>query len=316
METRFGLPFDLLTDVMEQVRLEGTVYFQAELRSPWGLSIAREGRSPFYAVTQGRCELRVRGIRSPWIVTAGDFVLIPHGAAHTVRSEAGVPLVDFNDFFASHPMDERGCVHHAGPGELTRVTGGFFSAGSLRFNPLFAALPPVIHLKGDSPQVQNWLAPTLRFINAEIEQPSQGSRTVLRRLADVLFIQAVRAVLAAAPADASGWLRGLSDARVARALALIHESYAEPWTMESLARAAGMSRTLLAVRFRNLVGDPPMTYLERWRVTRAANLLRSTDQPIARVAEAVGYASDPVFAKAFKRVTGQPPGRYRRGEGE
>ncbi|MEF9942945.1 MAG: AraC family transcriptional regulator, partial [Burkholderiaceae bacterium] len=255
MSSPSGWPFDLLTDVMEQVRLEGTVYFHAELHSPWGLSIEREGRSPFYAVTEGRCELRVLGVDSPLPVGAGDFVLLPHGTPHTVDSEAGVSRVDFDDFFAAHPMDERGRIVRAGPGELTRVTGGFFSAGSLRSNPLLTALPPVIHLKGDSPQVQNWLAPTLHFIEAEIENPSQGSRTVLRRLADVLFIQAVRAVLAAAPPDASGWLRGLSDVRVARALALIHENYAQPWTMASLARAAGMSRTLLAVRFRSLVGD-------------------------------------------------------------
>jgi AraC-like DNA-binding protein len=305
-------PFDLLTDLMEQVRLEGTVYFHVELHAPWGLEIAREGRSPFYFVSQGRAELRVRGLRGVRVIEAGDFVLLPRGAAHTVRSGPDALLVGFDDFLATHPMDARGQVRLGGRGPATLVTGGFFSCDALRANPLFAALPELIHLKGGSPEMQEWLAPTLAFIEAERAHPAQGGRTVLRRLADVLFIQAVRAVLAQSRTDTSGWLRGLSDARVARALALLHEGYQQPWTLDSLARASGISRTLLAVRFRELVGEPPMRYLERWRTTRAASLLRETRLPVGLVGAEVGYGSEAVFAKAFKRVHGVPPGRYRR----
>ena len=297
---------------MEQVRLEGTVYFHAELPGPWGLDIAREGRSPFYFLAEGRAELRVRGLRGTRLVETGDFVLIPRGTAHTVRSGPGALLVGFDDFLATHPMDATGRVRLEGRGPLTRVTGGFFSCDALRANPLFAALPALIHLKAGTEPMREWLAPTLAFIEAEQAHPAQGGRTVLRRLADVLFIQAVRAVLAEAPHDASGWLRGLSDARVARALALLHERYAEPWALDSLARAAGISRTLLAVRFRELVGEPPMRYLERWRMTRAATLLRESSLPIALVGAELGYGSESVFAKAFKRVHGAPPGRFRR----
>ena len=307
--------FDLLTDLMEQVRLEGTVYFHAELPAPWGLEIAREGRSPFYFLAEGRAELRVRGLRATHVIEAGDFVLIPRGTAHTVRSGPDALLVGFDDFLATHPMDAAGRVRLRGRGPLTRVTGGFFSCDSLRANPLFAALPALIHLKADSEQMREWLAPTLAFIEAEQDHPAQGGRTVLRRLADVLFIQAVRAVIAQSPHDASGWLRGLSDARVARALALLHERYAEPWTLDSLARAAGISRTLLAVRFKQLVGEPPMRYLERWRMTRAATLLRETRLPVGLVGAELGYGSEAVFAKAFKRVHGAPPGRFRRASG-
>jgi transcriptional regulator GlxA family with amidase domain len=130
-------------------------------------------------------------------------------------------------------------------------------------------------------------------------------------MADVLFIQAVRAYAAQAE-GATGWLRGMSDRRIAHALALLHEHYAEAWTLERLGREVGMSRTSLAVRFRELVGEAPMAYLTRWRVTRAGNLLRSQDLDLERTAGLVGYASGTVFAKAFKRVTGQAPGRYRR----
>ncbi len=309
--SRDAAPFDLLTDVMEQVRLEGTVYFGAELHAPWGIAVVRQGRAPFYAITEGRCEIQVGSRGAVRQVQAGDFVLLPNAAPHVVRSGAGAMVVPFDDWLQTHPMDRRGDTRHSGPGAVTRATGGFFSVDPLRTNPLFGALPRVIHLRGSSPHVQQWLEPTLRLVNAELASELQGARTVLRRLADVLFIQAVRAY-AKGQRGAAGWLRGLGDPHVGRALMLLHERYAEPWTLEALAQAVGTSRTGLAVRFKALVGEAPMAYLTRWRITRAANLLREQRGSLARVAERVGYQSDTVFAKAFRRVTGHSPGRYRR----
>jgi AraC-like DNA-binding protein len=306
-----ALPFDVLTDVMEQVRLEGTVYFSAELRAPWGISIVRSGRAPFYAVTAGECELQVGRRGAVRRVGAGDFVLLPGAAPHVVRSGKDALVVPFDDWLQAHPRDRRGAARHAGPGAATRVTGGFFSVDPLRINPLFGALPPLIHLRGADPRVRASLAPTLRLVEREIAAGALGARTVLQRLADVLFIQAVRLHGDDSNA-AAGWLRGLADPRVGRALALLHERHAEPWTLESLAREVGASRTLLAVRFRELVGEPPMAYLTRWRITRAANLLHGARRPLARVAEEVGYRSDTVFSKAFRRVTGYSPRQWRR----
>jgi AraC-like DNA-binding protein len=240
-------------------------------------------------------------------------VLLPGGAPFVVRSGPDANVVPFDEFLATHPMDQRGYIRHDGPGPRTRVTGGFFSTQALKMNPLFAALPPLIHLRGTDPHVQRWLQPTLAFMDAEIAAGEQGARTVLRRLADVVFIQAVRAYIAGQDRATRGWLRGLTDRRVARALAAIHERYAEPWTLDALAHEAGMSRTAFAVTFKALVGESPMAYLQRWRVLRAANALRSDGLSLTRAAEAVGYPSGVVFAKAFKRVTGESPGRYRRG---
>jgi transcriptional regulator GlxA family with amidase domain len=191
------------------------------------------------------------------------------------------------------------------------VTGGFFSTDVARLNPLLSALPPVIHLRGNEPQVRRWLEPTLAFIHAEVAAGARGAATVLRRLAEVLFIQAVR-VYAQQQGGAASWLRGLADPRIARALTLIHARYAEPWTLDTLARAAGLSRTLLAVRFKALVGESPINYLARWRITRAAGELRGSRDSLERVAERVGYPSAAVFSKAFRRVTGEAPGRWRR----
>lgn len=305
-------PFDLLTDVMEQIRLEATVYFSLESYSECALAIARRARSPFYAITAGRCELvhdrRVHQLE------AGDFVLLPSGAPHVMRRTRASSVVALDDWLKLHPKNESGYIHIAGDGPVLRITGGFFSFDALKSNPMFNALPPIIHLRGADPQVRGWLEPTLRFIHAEIDRPTQGSQTVLRRMADVLFIQAVRAY-AAQNGCTSSWLTGLRDPRVARALALLHERYAEPWTLDRLAHAAGSSRTALAVRFKELVGESPMSYLTRWRITRAANRMRSERINLSRIAESVGYRSDAVFAKAFRRIIGESPGRYRRGAG-
>jgi len=307
-----GLPaFDVLSDVMEQVRLEATVYFSAELHAPWGIAVARRGRAPFYAVTEGRCELVVG--RRVLRVQAGDLLLLPNAAPHVARSGRDARAMPFDAWLAAHPMDARGSTVQAGGGAVTRVTGGFFSTDVARLNPLFAALPPVIHLRGSAPQVRRWLEPTLAFIHAEVAAREQGAATVLRRLADVLFIQAVR-VHAQQQGGAASWLRGLADPRIARALTLIHARYGEPWTLEALARAAGLSRTLLAVRFKALVGESPMNYLTRWRITRAAGELRTSRDGLERVAERVGYPSAAQFSKAFRRVTGESPGRWRRAD--
>jgi AraC-like DNA-binding protein len=302
-------PYDLLTDVMEQIRLEATVYFVLESRSPCAISIARPGRSPFYAVTAGTCTL-VHG-RKVYQLRDGDFVLIPSGAPHVMRGATDAPIVELDEWMRLHPKNESGYIRIDGPAPPLCITGGFFSFAALKANPMFDVLPPVIHLRGDDPHVQEWLQPTLRFIHAEIACGHQGSQTVLRRMADVLFIQAVRAY-AAQHACAASWLRGLSDARVSKALSLLHERYAEPWSLDSLAREIGTSRTVLAVRFKELVGEAPMTYLARWRITRAANQMRQERISLSRLAESVGYGSDAVFSKAFRRITGQSPGQYRR----
>jgi AraC-like DNA-binding protein len=302
--------FDVLTDVMDQVRLEGMVYFSAELHAPWGIAIDRRGRTPFYAVTAGDCEILLEPGGPAHRMRTGDFALLPNAAAHVVRSGPGAIVVPFDDWHATHPMHPDGSTVHAGRGASTCVTGGFFSVAAIRTNPLFGALPPLILLRGDDPAVVRWLQPTLAFIHAEAGARLQGGRTVLRRMADVLFIQAVR-IHAAQQHGAASWLRGLAEPRVAHALALIHARYAQPWTLEALAREAGASRTLLAVRFRALVGETPMNYLARWRVTRAANRLRAEPISLERLAEQVGFGSVTVFSRAFRRHMGMTPGKYR-----
>jgi AraC-like DNA-binding protein len=305
--------FDVLTDVLEQVRLAGTLYFSAELRAPWGVSVRPEGRAPFYIVARGSCLLEVDGEPGALTLAAGDLALLPRAHPHVIRSDAKAPPVPFGRFVKEHPMDERGFVQcDGGKGPTSTLVGGFFLSQELEATPLLSALPAVVHLRADDRDVASWLEPTLRYIGVEMSSRTHGSRSVLNRLADILFIQAVRTVLSTGAPVHAGWLKGLSDGQVARALARMHEHYAKPWTLTSLAREIGTSRTVLASRFRTLVGVSPMAYLTRWRMLHAARLLREPRAGVAQVAEKVGYTSEAAFAKAFKRTLGRTPGKVRR----
>ena len=199
-------PFDLLTDVMDQVRLESTVYFRTVCNGAYGIRIAKRERTPFYAIQEGEAEIRLDSGKI-YHASAGDLLLLPNAAPHVIGSGTDVPVLDLQDWIALHPMDRTGTVLALrGNGPITRVTGGFFDIDALRINPLFGALPEVIHLKATDAGVQRWLTPTIDFIHAELDAGMQGAQTVLRRMADVLFIQAVRAYAAQHTCPAS-WLR-------------------------------------------------------------------------------------------------------------
>jgi Cupin len=224
--------FDVLTDVLEQVRLAGTLYFSAELRAPWGVSVRPEGRAPFYVVSRGSCLLEVDGEPKARVLAAGDLAVLPRAHAHVLRSDSKAHPVPFGKFVKDHPMDERGFVHcDGGNGPTSTLVGGFFLSQELEATRLLSALPAVVHLRADDRDIASWLEPTLRFIGAEMDSRLHGSRSVLNRLADILFIQAVRAFLSTGEPIHAGWLKGLSDGPVARSLALMHAHYAKPWTL-------------------------------------------------------------------------------------
>ena len=298
-------------------RLKGTVYFSAELRAPWGLTLPQRPRAPFYVVMRGQCEITPNDAASPSAsLGPGDLVILPGGTAHTLASSAAAAAIPLTQFVARHPMDERGHVKALeGKGPTTSLIGGFFELERAP-EPLVSILPTMIHLPGDDAEVSAWLEPTLRSIAHESAQALPGRDVVLNRLADVLFVRAVRAYLLKMTATGEtarpSWLRGLTDSRIAQALAEIHRAPEQDWTLAQLASRAAMSRTVFAQRFRALVGQTPVSYLAMWRMQKAAYLLEMRTLSIAQVAERVGYTSELAFAKAFRRVIGTPPGAYAR----
>ncbi|HEX7927694.1 MAG TPA: AraC family transcriptional regulator [bacterium] len=303
---------DALTDLLAEVRLQGTLYFRATLGGEWGVRFQRRGRAPFYIVTQGQCLVELEGRATPIVLRTGDLLILPRGQAHVLKSSPGAPVMEREEFNARHPMNARGQAFlGVGKQPVTVLDGGFFASDETERSALVEALPPVLHLKASDGRVASWLEPTLRFIAVEREEGQQGSQAVLSRLADILFVQAIRAHLKEAPPRRAGWLRGLADPQIAEALAAMHRHPEQNWTVLSLARHVGMSRTAFSSRFARLVGTPPLHYLAQWRVHRAAQILRTEGARLGAVAERVGYGSEPALSRAFKRIMKTAPGHYR-----
>jgi len=308
---------DVLTDVLETVRVVAACYGRMEATAPWGIQIRSGEDAKFHVVLEGRARLLVEGSDEPIELSAGDIVALPHGHAHSLIDDPSVVTPS-----VAQPLEELLVCRARGDGSVFRVGGGGESAtivsGRFRFedrrnNPLLSVLPPVITLKGEMGKSVRWLEPTLKFIACEAASGRPGSQTVIARLADVLFIQIVRGHLASLPANGSGWLGALADAQIGAALGHIHQNPEQDWTVQSLASKVAMSRSAFASRFMRLVGEPPLSYVTRWRMQKAAGMLREGKQTLAEVAAQVGYDSEAAFSKAFKRAVGSAPGAYRRG---
>lgn len=313
---------DPLADVLASVRLTGAVLFAVEGAAPWAAEAPPAGAIAgrvmpgadhvleFHAVTRGRCLGGIVG-EPPVALQAGDVICFPHGDAHVLSSEAGLraPPTD-PAVVGGGPAP---FILRIGAGEpADRLVCGFLGCDLRPFNPLLAALPRVLVAHDHAGPHGGWLWRLAEAAEAEARRPRPGGAGVLARLTEVMFLEVVRRHLEALPPDRGGWLAGLRDPQVGRALAAIHAEPGRGWSLGALARAAGASRTALAERFAGLVGAPPMAYLARWRMQVAAGLLAGTEAAVAEVAARVGYGSEAAFSRAFKRATGAPPAAWRR----
>jgi len=306
---------DVLTDVLESIRVRSFISGRLELSAPWGVR-KDSGHPGFFVVTRGSCWLDVDGGPTRVQLSGGDFVLLPKAQGHSLRDALDTPVRSMMDVLRDCPM-RKGCqpggvFQYGGGGAVTTVVGGRFEIENADNNPLLASLPPIIHIEGDGGSPVQWLETTLQFVAAEMAAGQPGTSTIVSRLADILFVQAIRAHLTRCQSRGNGWLRALVDPQVGQALALIHEQPDAAWTVESLAARVAMSRSAFAARFAHLVEEPPLTYLTRWRMIKAAGLLRTGTASIGEIAARVGYDAEAAFSKAFKRWNGVAPGAYRR----
>jgi AraC family transcriptional regulator, alkane utilization regulator len=303
---------DVLTDVLETVRVGAACYGRVEAAAPWGIGVeADEEDAKFHVVLRGECWLEVAD-QEPVHLNGGDLVALPHGHAHTLRDALGSPVRPLSELITAPTGKCQAAITTGGDGVTATLVSGSFHFEDRRNNPLLAVLPPLIVLPGELGRNVHWLEPTLKFIACEAVSERPGAQTVVSRLADVLFIQIVRGFLATLPPGASGWLGALGDSQIGSALGLIHQSPELDWTVQSLAARVAMSRSAFASRFARLVGEPPLAYVTRWRMQKAAGLLRQSSATLADIAERVGYDSEAAFSKAFKRAVGSAPGAYRR----
>jgi AraC-like DNA-binding protein len=301
---------DVLSDMLDTVRLETTVFAQTWLRPPWGIRADRREQFAFHVLPRGGGRLEVEGL-DPVDVGAGDVVMLAPGRSHALRDRPNSPVRDLRDLLAEGAFDPRP-EDSTVDAEATYLICGCFRFADVRGDRLISALPTLIHVRGDDAAAGPWLAQTVRVLADEATADRPGATTLVNRLCDALFVYVLRSHLAALPHDETTWLRALVDPPIGEALRLIHAEPAAPWTVAKLAAGVGMSRSAFAARFTDLVGEAPMAYVIRWRLRTAAVALRTTRRDVAEVAASAGYESTAAFSKAFRRLIGEPPGAYRR----
>ncbi|MBB3730826.1 AraC family transcriptional regulator [Nonomuraea dietziae] len=306
---------DILTEALSSMRTGRPTSVRTDGRAPWGLRLPPVAGAGFHVVLYGTCwlvPLEDAGDQvEPIALSPGDVVFLRDGRGHILADHPSTPAeVERPEQF--QPGSPIGTVRVGGDGALTSLLCGNYHLDQGRPHPLVRQLPEVIHLRtrhGHHPE----LSAAVQLLGAELENPRIGSDGIVPTLIDSLLLYVLRAWLEVQPpAAAKGWAAALGDSAVAPALAAIHDNPSAPWTVESLAERAGLSRAAFARRFTALVGEPPMAYLTRWRMTTAARLLRESDTPLAAVAAQAGYGSEFAFAKAFKREYSMAPGGYRR----
>ncbi len=302
---------DVLSEVMSLLRTQGQLYGRLELSAPFGLRFpGNEGVC--LIVTRGSCLLAVDD-GTPIPLVGGDFVFLPAPESYTLlsgpkeRVRSAVDLVKPEEFHRSR------LITHGGDGVPTSVIAGCFRFASPESEMLVEHLPAIVHLPASSHDTP-WFGSTLQHLAAETQGDHPGSAAIVDRLAEVLFVQAMRSQIRTMLGDESpSWLRAITDPQIGEALRLMHAEPSRDWTVTTLARGVSMSRSAFAERFRRLVGETPLGHLTRWRMVRAAALLREhRPAKMAAVAATVGYESESSFGKVFKRVMGLSPGGYRR----
>lgn len=312
---------DVVSDVLRVINFSGRVVFTARCAAPWALespeptwldrALPDSGGCaiPFHALIEGRALVRAE----TWEVAMGpgDLILMPYGDKHTLH-DGNARLSNLGELIAPPPWPAIPDVDLGGGGVPTRFLCGFFTCMNGVFNPLLAALPRVIVVRSRETPAGSLLEASVRYTVEELRSGRAGAECAITRLTELLFVEALRSHVAALPPDQVGWLVGLRDPVVGKALEAIHAEPMADWSLETLARRAGASRSLFAARFRELVGDAPMRYVARWRMQLAARALTTTDATIAVVAERFGYASEAAFHRAFRRFAGSPPAEWRR----
>lgn len=313
---------DALLDILRAMRLTGGIFLDAQFSAPWCVSakVAPEDCLPFTAeprhiiayhyVTEGRCLLRI-GDQRPVEVESGEIVVLPRNDHHVIASATALRPVSADHLIQEAPEGGPAKIVHGGGGERTSILCGFLG-NDLPHNALIALLPSVLKINAADGASGDWIKGTFQFAARELAAGQANSPMILAKLAELLFMEAIRRYLASQPPAANAWAAGMHDPVVGGALGLLHGQIARRWTTEDLAKELAVSRSAFAERFTRAIGEPPMRYLARQRFEQASVQLKDTPDPIAQIAYDVGYESEEAFNRAFKREYGSPPAAWRR----
>jgi AraC-like DNA-binding protein len=303
---------DPFGETLHSFRLEGVVYARSNLSAPWGVVMPpMPGCLMFHVVTSGECRLEFED-HEPAIVRPGEFALMPRGVGHVIKHREGASTVNYFDLPIEHVCEQYEVLEYGGGGEETILICGAVRFEHPAAQSLIDFLPSLIHIKTWNTPHAEWMQSTLKLMAKEASSRQPGGETIVTRLADILVIQAIRAWLVEHSESSSGWLGALNDDRIGPALLHIHKEPTKDWSVASLASVASMSRSAFAARFTDLVGEPVMQYLTRWRMNLAGLWLRESDLTAAECGARLGYNSEAAFSRAFKRVKGIPPGQWQK----
>lgn len=335
------LNVDVLSDVLEVVRLTGTVFFTADLGAPWsvispptdillrGMPTRAECVTLFHIIAEGNCLFKTEtGIQ--FSLGKGSVIIFPHGRSHIMCSNMNVNPVNLMQLLSFEMFKRPLNLKHGGSGARTQFICGYLMCNQ-RFNPLLGALPDVLILSPQGEEItysktgnesilmpntiqiitDSWLDITLKHLVSEVVEKKSGGDTMITRLTELMYVEVLRKYMNNLPLKSDGWLAGIRDPEVGRALKYLHAQPEEKWSVEQLASKVGVSRSAFAQRFTDLIGESPIKYLTSWRMQLAKKLLLQPNLSLAMVAEKVGYDSDIAFNRAFKRYVGEPPARWR-----
>jgi AraC-like DNA-binding protein len=314
---------DALSDVLRVMRLKGGVFLHGEFGGSWCISVKVQPEScspylgetahviPYHFVLEGRMRVGMADGQEFELV-AGDSIMFPRNDPHLLGSDLSLPPEPSRDY-VRQPMEGALYSMRIGDGPApTRIVCGFLGTEQVNGNPVIAALPAALHLDGRPGSAGEWIRTTFHHAAEQIAAGRMGSEVVMSRLSELLFVEAIQRYAESLEGGRTGWLAGLKDSYVSRALAVLHARVNEDWTVEALGREVGLSRSALAERFVEVLGMPPMQYLANWRIHVAAHELINSKKPIVQIAEEVGYDSEASFTRAFKRVMESPPATWRR----
>ncbi len=327
---------DTLSDLLRSVRLRGALFFYIEGVDPWvaetppsreiipAVLPGVEHLVPFHGVARGSCWAAIAG-GEPHPLGEGDLVLFPQGDHHVISSAPGLRAksVDPGIYFAPRPpqlpyalsVDGDGvttALLHGGGSERTTIVCGYLGCDAKPFNPLLSSMPRILRVPGLAAGAGSWISSLLRTVVDESNRKRPGGEAVLERMSEMMFVEVLRRYADSLSPEQTGWLAGMRDPAVGRAIALMHERPGDPWTLERLGEEAALSRSALHERFVHFIGQPPMQYLAQWRMQVAAGWLRDTDAKVCDVGSVVGYGNEAAFSRAFKRAVGESPGAWRR----
>ena len=312
---------DSISDIFRMMRVTAFGQHRLEATAPWGLvrekkddekfnrlgnQEPRTDVAHFAMLSRGNCWLHVESLSDPIPLTGGDCFLLARDTSIVMRDSPRTrPKSTFNELAGVANT----VVHYGGGGASTTIICGSLSFERGHLKPITQLLPRFILVKADQTHTLA-LHNTMQALASEMAEQAPGSEMVANRLAEVLIIQMLRAYITLEPERHRGWLRAIFDSQIGTALSALHDNVSNPWTVESLAEAAGMSRSAFALRFKELLGQTPLEYVTEWRMQKGMQLLERRDKKLVDVARAVGYESDAAFSKAFKRVVGSSPGEY------